>query len=71
LNRSEISANDNVIDQLVDRTTISIHDRSDFDIAIVDIDDYELPVIVSKADESTSPTKFIENPMLKSKAEDY
>jgi hypothetical protein len=46
-----------------------IHDRGD--IANVDIYDFEPPDIISKPDESTSPTKFIENPMLKSKAEDY
>jgi hypothetical protein len=56
---------------LVDRTTVSIHDRGDIDIANIDIDDYEPPVIISKADESISPIKFIENAMLTSKVEDY
>jgi hypothetical protein len=60
-----------VIDHLVDRTTVSIHDRVHIDIANVDIDDYEPPVIISKADEATSPIIFTKNPMLKTKVEDY
>jgi hypothetical protein len=57
---------------LVDRTIVSIHDRGNIDIAYVDINGhYEPTIIILKADESISPIKLIENPMLKSKVEDY
>jgi hypothetical protein len=58
-----------VIDQLVDRTTVSMHDRGDIDIPAIDMDAYEPPVIVEKADELVSPIQFTQNPMFKPKIE--
>jgi hypothetical protein len=56
-----------VIGQLVDRMTVSIHDRGDIDIANVDIDGhYEPPVIISKAILSSSKISIISRPQFKS-----
>jgi hypothetical protein len=54
---------------MVDRTNVSIHDRGDIDVSAVDIDAYEPPVIVEKADKSVSPIKFTQNPIFKPKVE--
>ena len=60
---------EDIIDQYVDRTTVSIHDRGDINIPSIDMDVSDPPVIVSKADDLVSPIKYIDNPMHMAKVE--
>jgi hypothetical protein len=71
VNMQAYSDTEYIIDQFVHWTTVSIQDRGDIDISNVDIGYYEPPVIISKANESISSVRFMENPMLKSKVAYY